>query len=198
MLVMAWPAVSALAGPRIVGRPAVVRAGQLVEVSWTAPACADELELLLVLDGSGREPLRVTESLPGAFGTWLWRVPDLPAVSARLVLRWGSEGREIEGEPGPAFAIACPGGRLNPVTRRGGELWVGRGSAPAVRKGGLSPGARASWPSGRAAPATLPREPLPAALRPLAHGDSPRLAEPGVGSIMVAQAISSVPVPLRE
>jgi len=193
-----WLATGVWAGPRIVGRPAAVRAGQVVQLAWDAPAGADELEVLLLLDGGARESLRLTRCLPGSSGTWEWRVPDLPSPAARLVLRWGSGGREIEGEPGPSFAIVCHSPRLAPLARRHGELWVGDTAAPSIETNGISPGTRAAWPSGSTVPATLPPDRLLAAPRvPL----TALRAEPAVKGSRASVSTRSTAlllVPLRE
>jgi len=185
--------------PRIVGLPGVVGAGDMVRVSWVAPGEADELELLLLLDEGAREPLRLTESLPGSRGTWSWRVPNLPARSARLVLRWGVEGHEILGPPGPVFSISCSGATLTTVGRRDGELWAGEDGLPSVRGYGLSSRAHASWPVGQPGWATAPHEPVPVISMvtdsgaPDGSGD--RIPVP---CVPVLADVGSPSVPLRE
>ncbi len=124
--------------------------GTVVEVRWDpVEGPADELELLLVLDGSGTAALRLTRSLPPRTTSWRWRVPALPARAARLVLRVGREGREVEGEAGPPFRILAPKVPLARLTARHGDLWAGGTGGPdPVRARGLAPVAAASWPSG--------------------------------------------------
>jgi len=197
-LILLLPPAGAWAGPAIVGAPSVVRPGQLVEISWRAPAGAEELELLLVLAADSRESLRLTESLSARSGTWRWRVPSLPAATARLVLRWGCEGREMEGEPGPSFTIALPGARLAPITLRRGELWVGWGSAPGISATGLSSAAHASWPLGRTAPATLPRQPMRALIPSFFCENAPDAAEAVSGPAPRRLDLSPSSIPLRE
>ncbi len=142
------------AGPRVAAPHAGTGLvpGEVVEVVWDrVEGPVEELELLLILDGAGRETVRLTRSLPPTTTSWRWRVPAIPARAARLVLRVGRDGREVEGEPGPPFRIRATGAPCAPVTWRRGELWLGgTGGEPPVRPGGLAPRAAASWPAGRA------------------------------------------------
>ncbi len=160
------------AGPRVAAPHAGTGLvpGEVVEVVWDpVEGPVEELELLLILDGSGRQTVRLTRSLPPATTVWRWRVPAIPARTARLVLRVGRDGREVEGEPGPPFRIRATDGPCAPVAWRRGELWLGgTGGAPPVRSGGLAPRAAASWPAGRTGHAveTGPRGVISPRLRP--------------------------------
>ncbi len=111
---------------------AAVRAGGIVEVRWTAlPAGVDEFELLLSVDDGRRFEIRLTEQLDPGVGLYSWRVPNLPSGRARLRLRFGIEGREIEGPPGPPFTIV--GDETIPAAgleHRRGEWWPVAGSPP--------------------------------------------------------------------
>ena len=104
----------------------VLRGGDVVEVSWTGvPAGADEVELLLSLDGGRRVAVRLTEELSSGDRSYLWRVPILSGRQAALVLRMGIEGREIESAPSGLFEIRPePERPAVPVAWRAGELWL--------------------------------------------------------------------------
>lgn len=106
-------------------RSETVLAGTTTEIRWTSlPEDIDEFELLLSLDDGRSFTVRLTPQLDPGVGTYVWRVPNLPASRARLRLRVGRDGREVEGPPGNAFAIArdsrLPGSGLE---HRAGEWW---------------------------------------------------------------------------
>ncbi|MCG6962925.1 MAG: hypothetical protein LJE95_06595 [Acidobacteria bacterium] len=107
-----------------------VRAGEVIEVRWTSfDEPVDELEILLMVDGKGRFPVRLTEQLAPRPGRLLWRVPDLPTPAARLVVRFGRDGHELLAEPGGAFRII--GSVRTTLPSPGfanGEWWLERGS----------------------------------------------------------------------
>lgn len=137
---LVWAAVTALTGSPLEGSPARVETpaagaevvvGGLVEVVWRpVPREAKEMELYLSLDGGRSYPLRVTPQLaPGLDRLW-WHVPNLPSSTARLRLRVGIPGRgEVDAEPSPLFRIVAHGPvSAEPVSLRGGELWIGRGT----------------------------------------------------------------------
>lgn len=104
----------------------VLTAGASHVVRWSPiPAEVDEFEILLSLDGGSSYPVRLTPQLDPATRAYLWRVPDLPARSARLRLRWGIAGHELDGPPGPSFTIDARTWRTaTGLTWRGGEWWV--------------------------------------------------------------------------
>ena len=118
------------AGPIVFTAPApgqVLRSGEVVEVSWTGvDRDADEVELLLSLDGGRQIALRLTEQLPSRSGSYLWRVPNLSSRQAAFVLRMGVGGREIESAPSALFQIQPARSRPpEALNWRGGELWLG-------------------------------------------------------------------------
>jgi len=118
------------AGPIVFTAPApgqVLQSGEVVEVSWTGvDRDADEVELLLSLDGGRRIALRLTEQLPSRSGSCLWRVPNLSSRRAAFVLRMGVEGREIESAPSAPFQILpAPARPVESLVSRAGELWLG-------------------------------------------------------------------------
>jgi hypothetical protein len=115
-------------GVRIVtpasGAPLV--AGQLVEIGWERlPDEVDEMELLLDMDSGAQLRLRLTPQLAGATRSYLWKVPNILASRARLRLRWGRDGVEVEGEPSAPFAI-LPNltSKFDGISSRCGELWL--------------------------------------------------------------------------
>lgn len=71
--------------------------GVVHEARWSAPceqhADADEMELLLSLDGGRTFPIRLTAELPLCASTFRWKVPALSTGRARLAVRIGEEGR---------------------------------------------------------------------------------------------------------
>jgi hypothetical protein len=122
-------AATAAAGPVAFTAPRqgqVLQAGAVVEVSWAGvPASAEEVELLLSLDGGRRVAVRLTEELSSRDHSYLWRVPNLSARQAALVLRMGIEGHEIESAPSAVFEITPePARPAVPVDWRAGELWL--------------------------------------------------------------------------
>jgi hypothetical protein len=71
--------------------------GQTVEVEWPplpVPDDADEMELVLSLDGGRTFTVRVTEEIATSDIRVSWRVPALSASHARLALRAGERGEE--------------------------------------------------------------------------------------------------------
>lgn len=111
-------------------------AGQLVDIVWsTLPDDVEEMEFLLSIDGGRYFPLRVTQQLDPLTGSFGWVVPRVAARSARLRIRFGRDGEEIEGEPGAPFSIFLPPAlRPAPFLRRHGEWWISedRCSGPAA------------------------------------------------------------------
>ena len=130
----------------------VLQGGAVVEVSWTGvPASADEVELLLSLDGGRRVAVRLTEELSSGDRSYLWRVPNLSGRQAALVLRMGIEGREIESAPGALFEIRSePERPAVPVAWRAGELWLSADAG--ARDADPLPAAGLDSPSGRWTP----------------------------------------------
>ncbi len=84
----------------------ILFSGQRVEVRWTAlPPAVSECELLLSLDGGREYMVRLTPELEGTTRELAWFVPNLPTPRARLRLRVGLGGREIESATSAAFTI---------------------------------------------------------------------------------------------
>ena len=97
----------------------------MARIEWTGlPEESDELELLLSVEGRDGA-VRVTPQLAARTGVLLWRVPNLPSTRARLTLRYGLEGREVESSPSAEFRIlrsdVAP---LAAIVYRDGEWWA--------------------------------------------------------------------------
>lgn len=95
---VALDSVTAVA-PLVPGTEVEVRVGEL------APA-VDELELLLALDDGTAIPVRLTPQLGAHTTRFRWVVPNLPTSSARLRVRVGCDGEEIDAGESAAFEIA--------------------------------------------------------------------------------------------
>lgn len=102
-----------------------VRAGEVQKTEWTGlPQGVEELELLLYVEGRPL-PVRLTPQWTPRAGQLLWRVPNLPSRKARLSVRFGLDGEEVESAAGAPFEIR--GGAEAPVAVlafRDGEWWT--------------------------------------------------------------------------
>jgi hypothetical protein len=159
------------AGGRILapGTGEALVAGQVVNVAWSPfPDDVEELELLLSVDGGRFFPIRLTSQIDPRSGCFSWVVPRIAARAARLRIRFGRDGEEVEGEPGAPFSVfLSPALRPSPFVRRDGEWWIAedRSSGPAAHGVSQSPtlgsGSRSDPaailpPSGRRAQANAP------------------------------------------
>jgi len=101
------------------------RAGEVVKLRWTPlPPGAEEFELLLSLDG-GHHFIRLTEMQEPSLESLEWRVPNLPSGEARLRLRMGLKGEEIDLELSAFFTILRDeNAPVAGVTFRAGEWWT--------------------------------------------------------------------------
>jgi hypothetical protein len=106
-----------------------LREGETVEIRWSGvPRVADEIELLLSVDGGRHFSLRLTDELNSGSRSFLWRVPGLVTDSASLAIRAGVYGREIMSNPGPLFRISRnPSTGSLPLRWKAGEIWVDSG-----------------------------------------------------------------------
>src|SRR5213592_827006 len=87
-----------------------LRAGEVLELRWSElPARVEEMEILLSVDGGRHYGLRVSPECDPATGRFRWRVPNLCTSAARLRLRLGAGGRELEAEPTRCFTIVGDG-----------------------------------------------------------------------------------------
>jgi hypothetical protein len=140
LAVAARPGAAAGAGAVSLDVPAVVTAGQSVELRWSLlPADAEELEIVLSLDGGRTYPVRVSPELDAREGGYRWRVPDLPAAHARLMLRMGGEGGERVGALSRGFRIEHAEG----VPRPGpgfldGHFWTGFDPLEGAARAGIA------------------------------------------------------------
>lgn len=106
---------------------ATLHGGDIVEIRWNGvPPSAEEMELLLSVDGGRRFSLRLTEELDSNSGWFLWRVPNLNTERATLALRMGIDEQEMLSPAGPVFRIVpdTAPGRVA-LRWRGGEIWQG-------------------------------------------------------------------------
>lgn len=84
-------------------------AGSAATIEWEGlalPERAEEWEAFLSLDGGRTWPLRITPHLDISIRRFAFRVPDLPAGEARILLRFGDERREVGMEAPQRFSIA--------------------------------------------------------------------------------------------
>jgi hypothetical protein len=107
-------------------------AGGFTHVRWSAlPPGTKEFELLLSVDGGHSYLLRLTPQLDPSLGVYAWRVPNLPAPLARLRLRVGIDGREVECPPSEPFTIVPIDTEPRAlVEHRAGEWWPAPSSLP--------------------------------------------------------------------
>jgi hypothetical protein len=161
-------------GPEILLPPAaagVIHPGEVIELRWRGvPRGAEEMELLLSLDGGRTYAVRVTPDLDTDRGAFSWRVPPFPSRQARLAMRINLAGREVFAGLSAPFRIA-PDRRAAPWTMRahGGDLWLGgpEGAAAAdvgreLTAGAPRPRISPLWPS---LAAVAPDSPRPARSR---------------------------------
>jgi hypothetical protein len=78
----------------------ILASGVAHEIRWT-PQCnrypdANEMELLLSVDGGRTFSIRVTAELPACASSFRWKVPALSTNDARLAVRVGRDGEESE------------------------------------------------------------------------------------------------------
>lgn len=164
---------------------------------------ADEMELLLSLDGGRTFPVRITSELsPTARVTW-WRVPNLPTAHARLALRTGtSERDEVVRAVSEEFAVdAAPDAPLEVLERMCGE-W-GTREAVADRAGAELPDAGFAGPPDSLEPGhsdtALEDDPVTVSARPDPSSDL--LPSSAAGPVKLARPTAShLPVfrPKRE
>jgi hypothetical protein len=100
--------------------------GETVQIRWSGvPADAEEIELLLSVDGGETFSLRLTDELESTSGSFLWRVPGLLTDTASLAIRVGAHGEEIVSAPGPLFRLSHGPSTPAVLLRwKAGEIWV--------------------------------------------------------------------------
>ena len=102
-----------------------VRAGEVAKTPWTGlPEGVQELELLLSVEGR-QNPVRLTPQWSPRAGLLLWRVPNLPSRRARLSVRFGLDGEEVESAAGAPFEIlGVADAPPSVLAFRDGEWWT--------------------------------------------------------------------------
>jgi hypothetical protein len=97
-----------------------------VEIRWSPlPEDVEEMEVLLSVDGRDAVSIRLTPQIDPRAGSTLWDVPRIAVTAARLRIRYGRNGREVDGEPGEPFSISVsPGFGMATLLHRDGELWI--------------------------------------------------------------------------
>ena len=172
--------------------------GEIVQIRWSGvPADAEEIELLLSVDGGQHFSLRLTDELDSSSGSFLWRVPSLLTDSASLAIRVGAHGEETVSASGPLFRLSHGPSTPAVLLRwKAGEIWLDSRDPDASKLGstrspsGLSthPGRIRSVPGGSEAvslrrfstrPEIVAHDSFGRAFRdaekPLAIGSPPRL-----------------------
>lgn len=187
----------------VLGPPApVLRAGEDVRLPLPGlPRGADEVEAYLSLDGGATFPIRLTEERDPGAGTLAFRVPNLPARSARILVRAGGrvDGRRFEADlfaTGP-FRLSPAAGVPNAVP------WADRGL---LRRRGDH--VRVEWRAEERSPLlTLPPDRVPAGIAPVPpllgvplDGDLPlllagKLELPAPGPVATKEGLGGEPHP---
>lgn len=113
----------------------VLRSGSMVTLTWgMLPSGTEEFELLLRCELPASLTIRLTESKDPRVSGLLWRVPNIPCLKARILLRRGTEEREVIWGRSEPFEIRFD--RATPpdeVAIFKGDLWLRRGSLPRKR-----------------------------------------------------------------
>jgi hypothetical protein len=127
--VIASPSAASVVSPIHFSQPAEgasLHEGETVQIRWSGvPADAEEIELLLSVDGGRHFSLRLTDELDSSSGSFLWRVPSLLTDSASLAIRTGAHGQEIVSAPGPLFRLShSPSTPAVLLRWKAGEIWV--------------------------------------------------------------------------
>lgn len=100
--------------------------GDAVQIRWSGvPADAEEIELLLSVDGGRQFSLRLTDEIDSTSGSFLWRVPSLSTDTASLAIRMGVHGQEVLSAPGPLFRLSHGPSTPGALVRwKAGEIWM--------------------------------------------------------------------------
>ncbi len=139
---------------RVLGGP-VLSSGQETGITWDSlPPGTEEFELLLQCESPVPLTLRLTESEEPGLRSFTWRVPDLPPLVARIVIRRGEGGHELVWAKSESFRISASRAfsemssagsdaeKERPrVLSRDGELWLQLDAPRAAREeaGGYDP-----------------------------------------------------------
>jgi hypothetical protein len=122
--------------------------GDTVQIRWSGvPVDAEEVELLLSVDGGRQFSLRLTDELDSTSGSFLWRVPSLSTDSASLAIRMGVHGEEIVSAPGPLFRLSHTPSTPGVLLRwKAGEIWVDSRNSDETLRGERSPSGLSTRP----------------------------------------------------
>jgi len=163
-----------------------VRAGELIQLRWTATDSVAELEILLSRDGGRTYPACISPRLDPHRPGLAWRVPASAGGTLRMRVRFNRGGREIEGAPTAALRVLGDDPRAEPLGLP--PLAAGAGArepAPASGRGSASASVVASLvPAPRPSHAPGPSTRRPAApsatlfLRPASASDRAAFAAP--------------------
>jgi len=85
----------------------LVRAGEVVDLQWSAADSISELEILLSTDGGRHYSVCISPELDPSRCEFLWRVPPLRSGSLCLRIRYNRRGREIEGAPASPLTVVA-------------------------------------------------------------------------------------------
>ncbi len=100
--------------------------GQKIRITWSLlPPDTEEFELLLKCESPFVFKIRLTECKDPGLDSLVWVVPRIPCERARLLLRRGEGGKEIDWAWSRPFSIR--GGLCAPVQRTAyyrGEMWA--------------------------------------------------------------------------
>ena len=115
-------AAPAAAAPRLHGIPERVRSGAELRITWTGLGReAHEAELELAL--AGGHWVRISPELEARAGGFTWRVPSGLAGPARLRLRYGGEGYEVESDVSVSFVLQASAVATHASDAGLGEWW---------------------------------------------------------------------------
>lgn len=108
--------------------------GQKVRITWSRlPPDTEEFELLLKCESPFVFKVRLTECKDPGLDAISWIVPRIPCQRARLLLRRGERGREIDWAWSRPFSIR--GGLCAPVQKTAyyrGEFWATDETLPSL------------------------------------------------------------------
>jgi len=114
----------------------VLHKGQVVNLTWDAlPKDTEEFELLLLCEAPVPITLRLTECEEPELRFFSWRVPGLPSLRARIVLRRGEKGDESLWAQSQPFQILADCGLAEAVA--GGNAYASNGPRVSLRDGEL-------------------------------------------------------------
>jgi hypothetical protein len=99
----------------IVPKGSLVRAGQWIDLHWTAAESIVELEVLLSTDGGRTYSVCISPQMDPAERHFVWQVPADAGAEPRLRIRYNRGGREIEGPPTRVLKMMAGGEQPEPL-----------------------------------------------------------------------------------